>query len=223
MGFIMRCWKKRGANKPSEDDDVTSSLLRLNTHQGQRRKLTQLLLALPLIWSVSSPSQADDGQGRIVYAEIIRAEHDYVVNADIQMVLNDRLVDALHRGVALHFTAEFVIEKPRWYWFDEEVVSRKLSYRLTYHSITRNYHLHNGTATQSFESLDSAMATMRTIREWPIVSVDSLQPGVSYQAALRFGHDISMLPKTFQVTAISSREWNQSTDWFEWTFLAGIP
>lgn len=218
----MRCLKKRGLLRRDVLSGQSQAGLRPVTALQQRRRFTQWMLATPLLWCASPRAFADD-TSRVRYAEIVRADEGYVVNADIEMELNARLVDALHRGVALHFLAEFVVEKERWYWLDEEIVSRHQRFRLTYHSITRNYHLNNGVYNQTFESLEAAMNNMLTIRQWPIIGWDGLQPGVSYHASLRFGHDISMLPKTFQVTAISSREWNQSTDWLDWTFLAGVP
>ncbi len=155
------------------------------------------------------------------YAEIVQAEDGYVVNADIELDLNPRLADAIARGVSLHFAAEFQIMRPRWYWFDEVIAERSLNYRLSYHAITRTYRLSIGNLHQSFDSLDAAVRTMQRIRNWHIVDVDALDPGVSYNAGLRFRHDKSMLPRPFQVTAIGSRDWNLGTDWVRWTFLAG--
>lgn len=159
--------------------------------------------------------------GTIRYAEIVRGEDGYVVNADIALELNPRLEDAIARGVSLHFVAEFQIVRGRWYWFDDVVVERSLNYRLSYHAITRTYRLSIGNLHQSFDNLDAAVRTMQRIRNWHIVDANVLQSGVSYNAALRFRHDTRMLPRPFQVTAIGSRDWNLATDWMRWTFLAG--
>ena len=171
-----------------------------------------LLLAVPL------QGLADDS---IRYAEIVRGEDGYVVNADIALELNPRLEDAISRGVSLHFVAEFQIVRGRWYWFDDVVVERSLNYRLSYHAITRTYRLSIGNLHQSFDNLDAAVRTMQRIRNWHIVDASVLESGVSYNAALRFSHDKGKLPRPFQVTAIGSRDWNLGTDWVRWTFLAG--
>lgn len=157
----------------------------------------------------------------IKYAEIVHTREGYVVNADIDLALNSRLVEAVNRGVALHFVAEFQIEQPRWYWFNRVAVERTIEYRLVYHTITRSYRLSIGTLHRSFETIDEAVRTMSRIRNWVVAPPDALQTGVSYNAALRFRHDTSMLPKPFQVTAIGSRDWNLATEWMNWTFLAG--
>lgn len=162
-------------------------------------------------------------EGRIGYAEIVPSEEGYVVNADIDLELNPRLVDAVSRGVSLYFTAQFLVERSRWYWLDEVVAERALNFRVSYNAITRSYRLSVGNFHQSFETLDSAVRTMLRIRNWQIAPVADLQPGTSYHAALRFQLDTTLLPKPFQVTAIGSRDWNLATDWLRWTFLAGGP
>ena len=174
---------------------------------------------LALLFALASLSAIADG--RISYAEIVPSEEGYVVNADIDLDLNQRLADAVSRGVSLYFTADFVVERDRWYWLDEVIAERSLNYRLSYHAISRSYRLSVGNFHQSFDTLDAAIRTMLRIRSWQIVREDALEPGVSYTAALRFQLDTSLLPKPFQVTAIGSRDWNLGTDWLQWTFLAG--
>ena len=162
-------------------------------------------------------------EGRISYAEILSGDEGYVVNADIDVELNPRLVDAVSRGVSLYFSAQFIVERERWYWLNEIVADRTLNFRVSYHAITRSYRLSVGSLHQSFETLDEAVRTMLRIRNWQIGAITAFQPGTSYNAALRFQLDTSLLPKPFQVTAIGSRDWNLSTDWVRWTFLAGAP
>lgn len=159
---------------------------------------------------------------QVRYAEIVSDGAHYVVNADIELDLNPRLLDAITRGVALHFTAEFVIERPRPYWFDQVIVERSLNYRLSYHAITRAYRLSLGSLHQSFETLEAALRTMKRIRNWRIIDLEGLEAGVSYQAALRFIHDTSMLPRPFQATTLGNRDWSVGTAWSQWTFLPGL-
>lgn len=157
------------------------------------------------------------------HAELVASEEGYVVNADIDLELNARLVEAVNRGVSLYFTAEFLVERERWYWFDAVVAQRTLNYRISYNALTRSYRLSVGSLHRSFESLDEAVRTMTRIRNWQIVPIGAFEPATSYNASLRFQLDTSLLPKPFQVTAFGSRDWNLGTDWMHWTFLAGVP
>ena len=156
-------------------------------------------------------------------AEIVPGDGGYVLNADIEIELNPRLIDAVTRGVSLYFTTEVVIERPRWYWLNETVARRSLDYRLYYHAITRSYRLSVGTLHQNFDELEEALHTMQRVRNWLVAETDVLQAGVSHEVSLRFRLDTSQLPKPFQVTAIGSSDWNVETDWMNWTFLPGAP
>ena len=178
------------------------------------RWLLILLLLVPLF------ALADD---RVRHAELLVGEDGYVVNADIEIDLNPRLVELISHGVSLHFSAQFEIKRPRWYWFDESVIEHSLNYRISYHTITRTYRLSIGNLHQSFDTLDSVLRTMQRIRNWRVADFETLAPGTNYRAALRLVHDTSMLPRPFQVTSIGSREWTLETDWMQWTFKAGAP
>lgn len=177
-------------------------------------------LACVLVAVLSFAAQAD---GVIRSAEIVRSDEGYVLNADIDLELNPRLIDAVDRGVSLYFTTELVIERPRWYWLNTTVVERSLDYRLSYHAITRSYRLSVGAFHQNFDNLEGALRTMQRVRNWQVADFDTLEAGQSHQASLRFRLDTSQLPKPFQVTAIGSRDWSLGTDWLRWTFLPGAP
>ena len=195
---------------------MTASITRCFASRPERL-LRWLLCALTAVLAFAV--HADEGVIRS--AEIVPGDGGYVLNADIDLELNPRLVDAISRGVSLYFTTELRIERPRWYWLNELVVDRGLEYRLSYHAITRSYRLSIGSFHQSFEKLEAALNTMQRVRNWQVAELDQLVAGVSHEAALRFRLDTSQLPKPFQVTAIGSRDWNLSTDWMTWTFLPG--
>lgn len=179
-----------------------------------------LLAAWLLSWLPQAQAQTNKAQIRS--AEIVRSEDgSYVLNADIDIQLNPRLIDAVDHGLSLYFSLDVVLERTRRYWFDRVVVERSRQYRLSYHALTRSYRLSIGSIHQSFDSLESAMRTMERVRNWQVDGRNGLKEGRSHTAAVRFRLDTSQLPKPFQVTAIGSRDWNLSTDWVHWTFLPG--
>ena len=156
-------------------------------------------------------------------AEIALIDEGYVVNADIELELGARLTEALLHGVPLHFALEFQIERNRWYWFDDTVVSRSSHYRLSYHAITRSYRLSVGGLHQTFDSLEGALRAMQRVRMWHVVEPETLQTGVTYNAAIRLRHDTARLPRPFQISALGNREWSLGSEWMRWSFLAVGP
>ena len=196
---------------------MTASITR-SSASGPERAVRFVVGALFVLFALFAQAETT-----IRSAEIVPGDGGYVLNADIEIDLNPRLIDAVTRGVSLYFTTEVLIERPRWYWLNETVARRSLDYRLYYHAITRSYRLSVGNLHQNFDELDAALRTMQRVRNWLVAETGVLQAGVSHEVSLRFRLDTSQLPKPFQVTAIGSRDWSLGTDWLRWTFLPGAP
>ena len=177
-----------------------------------------LLLVLALI-AVPAGAIADVIDARNV--KIAQDEDGLKVNADFGFDLSPRLDEALHHGVPLYFVVEFELVRPRWYWFDEKAASEKLVLRLLYHTLSRQYRVSRGALYQNFPSLGEALRTMGTVRDWTVVERDRLKPEEGYIASLRMRLDTTQLPKPFQVTALTNREWTLASDWVRVVFTAG--
>lgn len=179
--------------------------------------LRALLFALLLV--VHTPCSAAGG---VVMRDIRLdyAEEGYQLSTDIGVTLSPRLAEAVTRGVALYFVLEFEISRPRWYWLDEQVIERVQTYRLSYHALTRQYRVSKGALHQSFDSLDDALHLIGRLQNWPVVENGLLKAGDSYVASLRLRLDVTQLPKPFQLSAMSNRDWTLESDWQQWGFTA---
>ncbi len=138
-----------------------------------------------------------------------------VLNATFEFELPQALEEAVQKGIALYFNIEFELFRKRWYWFDRRVASEKLVYRLSYSPLTRQYRLARGGLSQSFDSLEEALALVKSVRNWKVADKAQLSTRDDYDAQVRMRLDVSQLPKPFQVNAITSREWNLASDWHE--------
>lgn len=148
-------------------------------------------------------------------------DEGYALSADIQFELSPRLEEAINRGVPLYFITEFELYRPRWYWFDQALSRRSLTWRLSYHALTRQYRLSSGALHQSFASLDQALHSLQAVRHWPVIDKGAMKLGETYEARLRFRLDLNQLPQTFQVGAIGNRDWQLSSDWLTWPVVPG--
>jgi hypothetical protein len=147
----------------------------------------------------------------------------FVLAADFDLEFGQRLEEAVSKGLALNFVAEFELTRPRWYWLDEKVVKTSQNWRLTYHALTRQYRLSTGILHQSFTSLAEALRVLSRLRGWAVVERDRMQPGENFDAALRLYLDVSQLPKPFQVEALSNKDWQLTSDWKRWKFTVPQP
>ncbi len=199
---------------------MTDSSTPCFTRPPERRRFLRRLSALAggLVlggWGV--PLRAAEADIRS--ASLVLTDDLYVLHADIAAELGPLLGDVLMRGVSLFFVVEFQLTSPRWYWLDEEIANRTLTYRLSYQALTRQYRLSVGALHQNFATLDEALRTMLRVRNWGVLDRTAVKPGHSYNAAMRFRLDVAELPKPLQVSAFGRPDWNLSSDWLRWTFV----
>lgn len=143
---------------------------------------------------------------------------DYVASADFNINFNRRLEEAVNKGVVLYFSAEFELTRSRWYWFDEQVLRRSKTFQLYYHALTRQYRVSTGGLHQSFPTLEEALRVMSRLRNWVVIEKGELRVGQTGMAGLRLRLDLTQMPKTFQVSALSNKDWSLESDWVRWPF-----
>lgn len=184
--------------------------------------LRLMALACALVWG----SFALAAEIEVVDPRLAATDDGYALSADFNFEFNSRLEEAVNKGVVLYFVADFELTRPRWYWFDEKVVSRNQTFRLSYHALTRQYRLSTGALHQSFESLPEALRMLSRLRNWQVIDKPAAdksdkgpKAGEPYHAALRLRLDITQLPKPFQIAALGNREWSLASDWKAWQLV----
>jgi len=178
-------------------------------------KLESLVLCLALLLAVCSARAADITASS---AQLVANDDGYALAADFSVSLNPRLEEAVNKGVILYFAADFELTRSRWYWFDEKVVRRSKTFQLSYHALTRQYRLSSGALHQSFASLDDALRVLSRMRRWQVIEKGEIAADVEYEASTRLRLDPSQMAKTFQVSALSNRDWSQASGWLNWSF-----
>ncbi len=163
--------------------------------------------------------RADDIEVREARLEAV--DEGIALRADFAFEFNPRLEEAVRGGVPLYFVVEFELTRPRWWWFDEKTVSKRHQVKLSYHPLSRQYRLAAGVIQQSFGTLEEALVVLRRTRGWIVVERTApLQDG-AYEAAIRMRLDLTLLPKPFQVSALTSRDWRLESPWRRFAYRAG--
>ena len=151
---------------------------------------------------------------------VLRAvEEGLVLDADFEFELTPRLAEVVANGVPLYFRVEFELTRSRWYWFDERAASRVLQMRLSYHALSRHYRLSAGMQPerfmlqQNFATLEEALKVLKRVRSWLVVARAAGLSRADYDAAVRMRLDTTLLPKPFQLSALTSRELHLESPW----------
>jgi hypothetical protein len=136
-----------------------------------------------------------------------------VLDADFAFELTPRLVEVVGNGVPLYFRVDFELTRSRWYWFDETAASQRLQLRLSYHALSRQYRLSTGALQQSFPTLEEALDVLKRVRNWLVVGRAVRLSDSDYEAAVRMRLDTAMLPKPFQLSALTGRDLQLESPW----------
>ena len=71
---------------------------------------------------------------------------------------------------------------------------------------------------KQFDSIEEVQRILSRVVSRPVVARDALVKGARYDAAVRLRLDGNLLPKPFQVNALTSRDWSLQSEWYHWSF-----
>ena len=140
-------------------------------------------------------------------------EEGLVLDADFEFELTARLADVVANGVPLYFEVDFELTRRRWYWFDDVAASRRMHLRLSYHALSRQYRLSTGPLQQSFPTQEEALNVLKRVRNWLVADRSASFANADYEAAVRMRLDTALLPKPFQLSALTSRDLHLESPW----------
>jgi Domain of unknown function (DUF4390) len=174
-------------------------------------------LALLLASFAACAAHADEIEVRDV--SLRATAEGLLLDADFAFELTPRLAEVVANGVPLYFRVEFELIRRRWYWFDDTTGVRRLQVRLSYHALSRQYRLSTGLLQQNFATLEEALNVLKRVRNWLVVE-RSVPLSGDYEAAVRMRHDVSLLPKPFQLSALTARDLHLDSSWHRFTVRA---
>jgi hypothetical protein len=164
-----------------------------------------------LILLATLPARAEEIEVRDV--ALRRVEDGWALDADFAFELTPRLAEVVANGVPLYFSVEFELTRRRWYWFDETAAAQRLQLRLSYHALSRQYRLSTGLLQQSFPTLDEALNVLKRVRNWLVIDRTARFSDADYDAAVRMRLDTALLPKPFQLSALTGRDLQLESSW----------
>jgi hypothetical protein len=174
------------------------------------RILASILLLVLAVLAQPRPAWS---QAEPVYFEPSVDGTRWLLSTDFDPPLTARLEEVASRGIPLHFTVEFELLRPRWYWWPERVFRQSASRRLAFHPLTGDYRLsEDGAAAQSYMRLEDALVPIVQLRNWRIELPADLEPG-PYLGQVRLRLDSGQLPKPVRIDALTNRDLYPQAEW----------
>ncbi|MDA8128027.1 MAG: DUF4390 domain-containing protein [Betaproteobacteria bacterium] len=181
------------------------------------RRLAWLLLAF---WLTFAGGALAADKSAVTQAAIRATPQGYVLDANVNVVLNPTLEDALSRGINLYFLLELEVTRPRNWWFDESIAEPVRKMRIYYHLLLRRYVVENGYTTRTAATLGEALGMLGQVDGWQVLERGALKSGHRYDARLRMRLDTSQLPRPLSIPAVGGERWELVTPWYDWSFDA---
>lgn len=165
-----------------------------------------------------SPALRAQGVGEITSFSLERNTDDLTLTTVLQFELPVQVEEALFKGIPMVFLAETRVLRERWYWSDKVVAETVRQYRLAFQPLTRRWRvsLSSGAVamtgqglalSQSFDTLDQALASIKRISRWRVATLAEIDPVFRYRLEFNFRLDLGQLPRPFQIGAIGQGEW----------------
>ncbi len=182
-------------------------------HRTSRHLTRRALLGVALALTGPTASVlAQTPSAHIVSLRADRADDGVYLAASLKLSLPAPVEDALTKGIALYFVADVDITRDRWYWTDSRVLSTSRTWRVAFQPLARRWRLtvSSGEAalTQSFETLNEALATMTKIPRWRLADAEAIDGAPQrHNLSFRFRLDASQLPRPFQIGVVGQADW----------------
>ncbi|MBI5937468.1 MAG: DUF4390 domain-containing protein [Betaproteobacteria bacterium] len=179
-----------------------------------RRKFLVAVLGLALA-AAAAPMRAEGIHAKRI--DLQPREEHYVLVGGFEVQLNDKLEEALKRGVTITFIQEFELERPRDYWLAEGVADATRTLKLSYNALLRSFVLNTAGRLANYDSLPEALAGVGSLNDWAVAERHQIKKKATYRASVRLRVDPSQLPKPLQVSAFASDRWQMDSDWIRWS------
>lgn len=143
------------------------------------------------------------------------------MDIDIEMSLSTAMEDALKLGVPLTFTIEVQIDQPRWWWFDKVMVDSRLTRRIAFNTLTRQWRVSIGDLGMVVATYQEALDLVRRVRGWAVAPIDQFETGAQYAGRVRIMLDPTQLSRPMRLDASKRVDWTLVSPWRSFEFKLG--
>lgn len=171
------------------------------------------LSTLLCLWWLSYAAFADFS---IHYAQTRLVDGVYLLDAKLDYTLTETVLEALHNGILIPLELTILIERERWYLWDDRMTKLRQRYTLKHYALSGHYGLKNlNTGIQTlFPTLEEALKYLSKLRDFPLIDQSLIEETGVYWVSLQIQLDIEALPVPLRPLAYFSSQWRLSSDWY---------
>lgn len=169
---------------------------------------------------LTTPVNAEaEGRFEVARADTRAVGGTWLVDALLDLSLDDDTQQALQNGVTLSIQMQFEIIRKRLMWTNEIVLEKQQTVELRYLLLSQRYVVtYLDTNTQSsYATLYSALRQISQLRDYPLVPTDQIEDDEQYDVALRVVLVQEELPGPLQMLAFWRGDFSLESEWYRWT------
>ena len=153
------------------------------------------------------------------YATMTRqSDGVYALNADFRLSMPQQLQDAINHGTPVSFQVEFNINRPRWYWSNENLISTSREQRISFNSLTREYRVTSGANQYRYNTLNEALLNVSRVSQWRVLWSNQYDAGEPLEGSVRIYLNTAKLPRTYQLNSLTNQGWGLNSGWYSFNF-----
>lgn len=160
-----------------------------------------------------------EGRFEVVRADTRAVEDRWLVDALLDLSLDDDTQRALQNGVTLTIRMQFEVIRKRLMWPDALVLETQQTVELRYLLLSQRYvvtYIDTNTQT-SFATLYSALRQISQLRDFPLLPTSQINDDDEYEVALRVVLVKEDLPGPLQMLAFWRGDFSLESEWYRWT------
>ncbi len=143
-----------------------------------------------------------------------------LIDSESTFNLPKHVVEAIDHEIPLSFFIEIeLLEKSSSFGLETNRVRNRIEFHneIRASGVNRTYTLFNSrnNNSQSFQSIESALKTLATIKAFPVASLSELHPKQRYTLRMRIKLDTLKLPAPLLLEAFFTDQWLLDSGWYE--------
>ncbi len=142
----------------------------------------------------------------------------FYLSASFDLTINERMEEALLKGVPLTFAIDIEVFQPRRYLWPRVVAAITQRYRLEYLPLSQQYLLKNlnSGAQNVLPTLAVALAVLGTVVDLPVIDSSLLIADESYMGRMKVGLEHDELPLPLHLQSYLTPGWTLESGWYSW-------
>jgi hypothetical protein len=186
-----------------------------------RLRTKRYIVAIAILWGLG-PLVAHAQEARLKNITLRKANGALAVSFDVEGAFSNKVTEAILRGVTADFSFIVSLNRVRSIWPDKELASVIVRHEIKYDTLKKAFTISKpwkGGESAVTQSFAEAQKLMTEIHDLPLVPLDHLEKGTTYELWAKAKLSKMTLPFYLHYVFYFVTLWDFETDWYTVDFV----